>query len=101
MNDLTIKEIKDKQKELRNNITKLLKDFNKETGVDINGQFNWGVESGNQPTIKMYNLRLHYSNPFQPEQKLSRKEAKKKYLKDLDKEERESVTFIKVKLGEI
>lgn len=58
--DLTIREIKKKQKELNVDLVNILNKFNEETGLRVRGAIDYGVVA-NKPTQKVY---LEYNNPF-------------------------------------
>ena len=58
--DLTIKEIKEKQKILKKDLTERLNQFKKETGLSVNGKIEYGYISQNY----QHWLTLEYPNPF-------------------------------------
>ena len=59
-NDLTIQEIKLKQRELEKQIKNLLNEFYEETTLKVNGEINFGyTDNKNQ-----HYIILKYSNPF-------------------------------------
>ena len=58
--ELTINQIKEKQKELKKQLTKLLNDFNEETTLVVKGEINYGYTQGKNQQF----ITLKYSNPF-------------------------------------
>ena len=58
--ELTVNQIKDKQKELENDLRQRLNQFKKETGLKVTGEINWGNIKG----IDQHWLSINYPNPF-------------------------------------
>lgn len=58
--DLTVKQIKEKQKELKKDLRDRLNKFKEETGLKVTGEINFGQTDGKD----QHWLSLKYSNPF-------------------------------------
>lgn len=58
--DLTIKQIKEMQKELKNSIEDKLREFNELTGVTVAGNIDYGYTDEKEQQF----IRLAYSNPL-------------------------------------
>jgi len=60
MNELTVKQIKVKQDQLKNDLIDLLNKFEQETGVNVTGEINYGYT---YQKLQHW-LSLKFSNPF-------------------------------------
>jgi predicted acetyltransferase len=58
--ELTVSQIKEKQKKLKEELLEKLNQFEKETGIHVHGEIHWDY------TQDMYQhwLSLNFSNPF-------------------------------------
>lgn len=62
MNELTINQIKEKQKKLEKQMKTLLDDFHKETSLKVTGEIHFSMDK-NENKIEHYSV-LKFSNPF-------------------------------------
>ena len=58
--ELTVKQIKEKQNQLKEELRDRLNQFEQETGLEVTGEINWGHTGGKD----QHWLSLKYSNPF-------------------------------------
>ncbi len=58
--DLTIKQIQEKQEQLKKDLRDRLNQFEKETGLYVRGSINYGLTNGKD----QHWLNLEYPNPF-------------------------------------
>ena len=58
--ELTVNQIKEKQKQLKEELREKLNQFEKETGLKVTGEIHWGYTQEKD----QHWLSLKYSNPF-------------------------------------
>jgi len=58
--ELTVKQIQEKQNQLKEDLRDMLNQFSQETGLKVTGEINWGHACGRD----QHWLSLKYSNPF-------------------------------------